>query len=152
MTAFLLDSNVWLALMLDWHPLHDRAQTWWGGLDDADRVLLYRPVQLSTLQLLTTRAVFTPGGAEPLTNAEAWAAIDEIAADPRVEVLALEPFGTAELWRESSKAATVSPKLWMDAYLSAVARAANVTLVTGDRALAEEHRGDVVLIASGAPD
>lgn len=146
MTAFLPDTNVWLALVLDWHPAHGEARAWWDALDESSRVLLCRPVQLSTLRLLTTRAVFTPGGAEPLTNTEAWAVVDEMIADPLVELCVLEPADTGALWRASSEASTASPKVWMDAYLSALSRAAGATLVTNDRALAESHPADIVIV------
>ena len=146
MTTYLPDTNVWLALTLDWHPVHDRALDWWADIGGDDRVLLCRPVQLSTLRLLTTRAVFAPGGVEPLTNIEGWAVVDAIAADARVEVTALEPPGTASLWRSSSEGGTASPKVWMDGYLSAWARAASATLVTNDRALAAAHDGEVVAL------
>ncbi len=146
MTSYLPDTNVWLALALDWHPLHDRARSWWDGLSDGDRVLLCRPVQMSTLRLLTTRAVFAAGGVEPLTNIEAWAVVDAIVGDPRVELSAIEPEGAAALWRGMSAVAAASPRIWMDAYLSALALAGATTLVTGDHALAASHAGDVVAL------
>lgn len=146
MTLLLPDTNVWLALSLDWHPAHHRVLAWWERLDHVDRVLMCRPVQLSTLRLLTTRAVFTPGGVDPLTNLQAWAVLDEIIGDPQVELRTLEPSGTAELWRDRSEVSSVSPKVWMDVYLSAWAHAAGATLVTGDSALARAHAGDVLTL------
>lgn len=146
MTLFLPDTNVWLALSLDWHPAHSKAVVWWDGLSTGDGVLLCRPVQLSLLRLLTTRAVFTTGGAEPLTNIEAWAVVDEIAGDPLVEMAVFEPVETFKIWRASSGVATASPKMWMDAYLSAWAKAADAVLVTNDRALSASHGGEVVVV------
>ncbi|MFT4165548.1 MAG: PIN domain-containing protein [Microlunatus sp.] len=146
MTDFLPDTNIWLALTLDWHPAHSPARRWWERLSDIDRVVMCRPVQLSTLRLLTTRAVFTAGGVEPLTNTQAWAVMDEIVADRRVECRVLEPRGTEELWRAASDISSSSPKMWMDAYLSGWARAAGATLVTSDHALARAHNGAAVLL------
>jgi predicted nucleic acid-binding protein len=50
----------------------------------------------------------------------------------------------AEL-RALTAGATSSPKTWMDAYLAAFAEAANLTLVTFDRALAGKVEGAVLL-------
>lgn len=111
-----------------------------------DSVLLCRPVQLSVLRLLTTRAVFAAGGAEPLTNVEAWAVVDEIAADSLVEVAVFEPVEALKAWRASSGVATASPKVWMDAYLSAWAMGADAVLVTNDRALAASQGREVLVL------
>lgn len=104
MTLLLPDTNVWLALSLDWHPAHDQA------------------------------------------NLAAWAVMDEIVGDPRVELRTLEPAGSGELWRSGFEVPSVSPKVWMDAYLSAFGHAAGATLVTSDRALAQTHAGDVITL------
>ena len=44
-----------------------------------------------------------------------------------------------------SMADSVSPKMWMDAYLAAFAETAGLTLVTFDRALAGKVKGAMLL-------
>ncbi|MGD0630084.1 MAG: hypothetical protein ABR987_12055 [Terracidiphilus sp.] len=50
-----------------------------------------------------------------------------------------------KLLRNRTSDEVVAPKMWMDAYLSALAEAAGLTLVTFDRALAS-RANDVVLL------
>lgn len=134
MARYLPDTNVWLALTLSGHPHHVPARRWFEGLGHGDDVLLCRSVQQSLLRLLTTRAVFAPMGSAPLTNAEAWAVCDAITADPRVGAVVAEPSVITPAWRGYSSLPSSSPKVWMDAYLAAFARASDAVLVTVDGA------------------
>jgi predicted nucleic acid-binding protein len=56
-----------------------------------------------------------------------------------------EPAGIDPLFRQFTGGNQASTKLWADAYLAAFAQAANLTLVTFDRALAGRLRGAVLL-------
>ncbi|MFT4052375.1 MAG: PIN domain-containing protein [Microbacterium sp.] len=149
MTRFLPDTNVWLALILSGHPLHRRATTWWESVAANDEVVLCRATQQSLLRLLTTAAVFAPYGDEPLSNRLAWAALDEIAADPCVTLTAIEPSDVASAWRAHSTVTSASPKLWMDAYLAAFAKTSHAVLVTNDAAFRAYMDLDLMVI--GAP-
>ncbi len=71
---------------------------------------------------------------KPITMHEAWRVHDSLYADDRV-VLAADPDGADKHFREYTSAKTASAKLWADAWLLAVAEAANGTLITLDRAL-----------------
>lgn len=129
---FLPDVNVWLALALSGHPRHVVASRWLNGVIDEQEVYFCRVTQQSTLRLLTTAAVFAPLGDPPLSNLAAWAVVDALLGDSRVSLRAIEPTGLAELWRAYSALSSPSPKVWMDSYLAAFARAANATLVSID--------------------
>jgi toxin-antitoxin system PIN domain toxin len=102
--------------------------------------------QRAYLRLLTNVAVFAPYGNPPLTNREAWAALDALLADDRVMVRADEPPGIEAVWRELTLRDTASPKLWMDAYLAAFAITAGYRLVTTDAAFRQFPRLDLVLL------
>lgn len=88
--------------------------------------------QQSTLRLLTTAAVFVPLGDPPLSNLAAWAIVDALLGDVRVSLRTVEPTGLAKAWRAYSAISSPSPKMWMDSYLAAFARAADATLVSTD--------------------
>jgi uncharacterized protein len=97
-------------------------------------VLFCRATQQTLLRLLTNAAVLAPYGNPPLTNQQAWSAYEALAADDRIALLAQEPAGVESKWRALAVRESASPKLWMDAYLAAVADAAGCTLVTTDTA------------------
>ena len=71
----------------------------------------------------------------PLTLADAWRAYDRFFEDDRVTYFA-EPPSTEERFRRTTTIQAVSPKVWADAWLLAVAEAAGGAVVTFDRALA----------------
>lgn len=134
-----LDANVWLALIWNRHSHSVVARSWLDAV--ADEQLLYcRFTQLAVLRLLTTPAVM---GSDVCTMKGAWGIWDRIAADERVSFLS-EPEGLEAHFRKNSRAPSVSPKMWADAYLLAFARAAGVKLVTFDQALG--RRGCDVLV------
>lgn len=126
------DSNVWLALALAQHEYHRAAAVWLRSLPAETRLFMCRATQQSLLRLLTTRAVFEGLATTPLTNAEALDFYRSLAADDRI-AFRDEPSGLENLWRAWSSHPQSSPKLWMDAYLAAFARAADLQLVTIDR-------------------
>jgi hypothetical protein len=51
-------------------------------------------------------------------------------------------------WTQHALRPTASPKLWMDAYLAAFARAAGYTLVTTDAAFRQFEGVDILLLGS----
>ena len=70
----------------------------------------------------------------PLTNQKAWTVYDRFLADSRVRVFPELP-ALDDLFRSCSSLRQPSPKVWVDAYLSAYAAANAAALVTFDRAL-----------------
>lgn len=69
---------------------------------------------------------------------------DRISRDPRFALLP-EPEGFETVFRKAAHSSLASPKAWADAYLSAFAEAAQVELVTFDKALARRTAGSVLL-------
>ncbi|HEY7390147.1 MAG TPA: TA system VapC family ribonuclease toxin [Bryobacteraceae bacterium] len=139
-TLFFPDVNVWLALMLEHHIHWRTARAWWQISDGA--IAFTRFTQISVLRLLTTNAAMD---GKPITMHEAWRVHDSLYADDRVMLMA-DPDGAETRFREYTSARTASPKLWADAWLLAVAQAANGTLLTFDRALIA--RGAQCLLSS----
>jgi predicted nucleic acid-binding protein len=74
-------------------------------------------------------------GNKPLSIDEAWRIYDGLLADDRV-VFAPEQTSVDRIFRARAKGTLFSPKIWTDAWLLAIAEAADGTLVTFDRALA----------------
>ena len=145
----LCDVNTWLALTLGPHVHHSAARRWLETVDDPASVLFCRATQQSYLRLLTTRSVLAPYGFEPLTNRRAWAAFDALFGDDRISFRRDEPERLDSFWREYSSRASASPRVWMDAYLAAFARAAGCTLVTLDAGFRQFAGLDVVVLGAG---
>jgi toxin-antitoxin system PIN domain toxin len=143
----LCDVNVWLALALEHHQHQPAARRWLEGIDTPHSVLFCRATQQSLLRMLTTAAVFAPFGLDPLTNEAAWAAFDAFRADDRVALHTDEPRELDRLWKRYAVCDSASPKLWMDAYLAALAVTAGWRLVTTDRAFERFVELDVVMLA-----
>jgi hypothetical protein len=85
------------------------------------------------LRLLTTHAVLAPYGIPPLTNKKAWHAYEGFLADARISWVE-EPQDLESYWKKFAEKSTASPKLWMDAYLAAFAKAGGYQLVSTDKA------------------
>lgn len=133
------DVNVWLALTLEHHVHRASAVEWWRRADTGSAAFT-RVTQMSVLRLLTTAAAMD---GQPLTMADAWGVYDRLLEDDRVGLYP-EPAGLEAHFRELSRSATTSPKVWADAYLVAFAACHQGQLVTFDRAL--ENRGAECLV------
>lgn len=130
-----------LALAHARHPHFEQASRWIGGIPQNDSICFCRFTQLGLLRLLTTQSAM---GDDVLTQAAAWRVYDRFFEDARF-VFLIEPADLdPELRRRTTRAET-SPKRWADAYLAAFAQAANVRLVTFDRALSRQISGSVLL-------
>jgi toxin-antitoxin system PIN domain toxin len=125
----LLDVNVWLAAAWARHVHHPLAKRFVDA-EDAD-MLFCRVTELAFLRLITNRAVT---GDDALTRRQAWDRLLALQADPRIKLVP-EPRGLAPLWIAFSKRDDRSHLLWTDDYLAAFAQAADVELVTLERAL-----------------
>jgi L-amino acid N-acyltransferase YncA len=78
------------------------------------------------------------------TQRQCWQIFDEWVENDQARFLD-EPPGMTKWLRNRTSNEVVAPKMWMDAYLSAFAEAANLMLVTFDRALAGRVAGSVLL-------
>ena len=127
----LCDQNFWLALVLPPHEHHAVARQWWESLA-GEPALFCRSTQQGFLRLLTTPAVFAFYNLPPRTQNQAWKIYDQLRANPGCGFLS-EPENMDDLWRQLSARNSASPKLWMDAYLAALAIARDCTVVTFDK-------------------
>ena len=84
--------------------------------------------QQSFLRLATNPAVF---GKHAVTMAQAWQQYDTYLSDARIS-FASEPPGVENHWRSFTQHQSFSPKLWNDAYLDALALAAQLEVVSLD--------------------
>jgi toxin-antitoxin system PIN domain toxin len=127
----LADVNVWLATIVEQHPHHSAAVSWWRNqiLPARGTVCFCRLSQLGLLRLLTNETVM---GASRRTTEQAWRDYEQLVAQPAVEYLD-EPSGLATLLRSHTGGQERSTNLWTDAYLAAFAEAGDVELATFDR-------------------
>jgi toxin-antitoxin system PIN domain toxin len=126
----LCDSNVLVASILPSHPHYGRTREWIQSLAPADRIGLCRWTQLTFLRLMTTEAILKE---DVRTNAQAAAIWESIASQSRCEFLSGEPAGLESKWLRLANSPKSSPKVWMDAFLSAFAMGHGFRLVTFDR-------------------
>jgi toxin-antitoxin system PIN domain toxin len=142
---WLADSNVWLALTLLGHDFHPPARTWFQAHARREKIVFCRATQTSFLRLITTPAVMTRHHAPAFNNRDAWVEYEQLLANDAV-LFVPEPMGLDSLWKVHTDRPTISPKLWMDAYLTAFAVAGNFKLVTTDRGFRQFPGLDVHVI------
>jgi toxin-antitoxin system PIN domain toxin len=135
------DVNVWVALNYERHVHHRPAQRWYENLSTSVRLVFCRQTQLALFRILTTPAVMEH---EVLTQQACWQLYDRWVFTGQL-AWANEPQDLETPLRTMTAAGTASPKVWMDAYLAAFVVAANLTLVTFDRALAGKTKGSILL-------
>ena len=140
------DTNVWLALALSKHTFHAAARGWFLKQSGSTSVLFCRSTVQSFLRLLSTEALMRPYGLPPLTNAEAWGIYLGFRSDSRIGYVD-EPKGIDELWERLAVRKTVSPKLWMDAYLAAFALRGNLVCVTTDDAFKQFKSLNTIILS-----
>jgi toxin-antitoxin system PIN domain toxin len=143
--VILCDSNIWLALALSRHSHHTAAREWLETVEEPASVFFCRATQQTFLRLLTNASVLGPYGNPPLTNREAWSIYEALLSDDRI-VFQAEPTGVDSLWKKLAMRETASPKLWMDAYLSAFALAGRYRMVTTDAAFRQFPGLDLLVL------
>jgi toxin-antitoxin system PIN domain toxin len=136
------DVNVWLALVFGSHSQHPAAKSWFDLQEDRSACFC-RTTQMGLLRLLTQPSALREAA---VTQREAWTAYDQLRNDRRV-TFRDEPLGLEVAFRRLSDRDEISPKRWADDYLLAFAEAANLTLVTFDRALANSTSNAILLTA-----
>ena len=132
MPGYFLDSSVWVAFYFPAHPHCAAAEAFLEERTPRQPAWLARTVEISVLRLLSTEAVARANGLPALTNGQASQVLNNWRTNPRVRCLDTEPEGTRELWLRLADAPAPSPKLWMDAYLAALAIRAQIPLATFD--------------------
>jgi toxin-antitoxin system PIN domain toxin len=136
------DINVWVALTYDRHAHHSTALDWFENLPPIARLFFSRLTQLGLLRLLSAAAVMGPDQAR--SQQEAWKAYDQWLQDERIEFLE-EPGGLEAQFRALTRSPLASPKDWADSYLLAFASAADLRLVTFDKALRQKATNVLLL-------
>jgi toxin-antitoxin system PIN domain toxin len=144
--VILLDTNVWLALVLSKHQFHNSVRNWLLAQSRRSSIAFCRATQHSFLRLLTTDAVTRLYDLAPMTNQAAREIYDSLVADGRIYWLP-EPDDLEKQWRSLSRRGASSPKLWMDAYLAAFAITGKLQLLTTDRAFQQFKRLDCLLLS-----
>lgn len=91
----------------------------------------FLPGDTNLLPALLT--VLESGPDHACSNNEAIAAYKKLRADERIDFLRDEPFGLDRQWLEYSGGPRPSPKRWMDAYLGALARCAQIPFAIMDQ-------------------
>ncbi|MGA7341038.1 MAG: TA system VapC family ribonuclease toxin [Terracidiphilus sp.] len=135
------DINVWLALATPEHIHSQPARRWWD--QESGAIAFSRFTQLGFLRLVTTAAAMDQ---KPLTMSQAWRVYDRWYDDDRVAFIS-EPVEVEKRFREKATGRIVSPKVWADAWLLALAETAGGKLVTFDKALG--LRGAYCLLPGG---
>jgi uncharacterized protein len=135
------DVNVWLALAHEIHPHHATASSWEQALPGDGILCFCRFTQLGLLRLLTNASAMRE---DVLTQAQAWHVFDAFTQTSAAKLIE-EPHGIDPLFRRLTNRDEASTKQWADAYLAAFAEAADVTMVTFDRALAGQVKDAVLL-------
>jgi uncharacterized protein len=135
------DINVWLALVFDQHRHNEEAVRWYDALDPFTILAFCRHTQLGLFRLLSTKTVMDQYA---LSLRQCWQVYDDW-IDTGQAIVLPEPGWIEQELRARTSQSMIAPKLWADAYLAAFAEAANLTLVTFDRALAGKVKGAVLL-------
>lgn len=143
-SSFLPDINVWIALHYEGHRHHAAAVEWFRSVNESEPLVFCRHTQIGMFRLLTTDAVMRDA---TLTQRQCWALYARWIEGGRAALQA-DPAGLDEAFRKLTSTEAPAPKVWADAYLAAFAEAAELRLVTFDKALAEKVRGAVLLSSS----
>ena len=139
--SYFPDINLWLALSSGNHMHYEAAWAWYRSLAESEELYFCRQTQLGLLRLLTSKSAIAD---MVCTQRAAWQVYEQWRIKSSVGFLD-EPAGIDAIFRAATDRDEVSPKVWTDAYLSAFAEAAGLTLVTFDKALAGKAKGGVLL-------
>ena len=128
MKSYLADINFWVALILDSHSGHGKANAFFEVLSE-DQLWFCRFTQIGFLRMLTNPSVM---GSQVLTQQKAWQLYDRLCSDERIQYLA-EPLALESQFRRLTQGRLPARRAWSDAYLAAVAGEAGFALATFDR-------------------
>ena len=120
------DVNVWLALVDENHPHHERAVTYWQD-QSAPEIAFCRVTSLAFLRLGTHPKVLS----RPLTNDEAWDIYQRYRIEAQVDFIHDSP-GIDSEFMTMSRVIDFPHHLWSDCYLAALARYRTCRIVSFD--------------------
>ncbi len=131
MKSYLVDVNVWLALVYDLHVHHGAARSWFESLGP-EQAFFCRLTQLALLRLLTNSKVM---GRDVVSQRQAWRIFDRTISDARVGLL-YEPARVEAEFRRLTQSPHPATRSWSDAYLAAVAATGGLAVATLDQGFA----------------
>jgi len=126
------DVNLWLALSISGHAHHRAAKDWFEAQATPSSIAFCRTTQQGWLRLITLADLVQRYQLPPLTNQNAWKALDAFMEDERI-AFCQEPEELESQWRVFAARNVASSKLWMDAYLAAFAVTGGMQIVTFDK-------------------
>jgi toxin-antitoxin system PIN domain toxin len=141
MKPYLADINVLFALLLSEHEHHQLVLTWYDHLS-AGELVLCRMVHLGLIRLLGNAAIL---GKRALSAADAWALIEDLMEDERME-FASEPASLNIVLPKLFKYSVPTTKLVGDAYLAAFSIAAQLRFATLDQGFKQFKEVDLELL------
>ncbi len=145
-SAYLFDTNVWIALAFASHSQHRKAVEVHRLASEDQPAIFCRATQLSFLRIATTPAILRYYGVKSFTNRDALVALNQLLALPTVDYRD-EPSGIVPAWHRLAATPKASPKRWMDAYLAAFAITGGYQMVTADKAFKQFKGLDLLMLA-----
>ena len=138
--TYLLDVNVWLAIVASGHPHHLVSRNW---VEECPGVAAFcRITEMGLFRLLTNGTVM---GADVLDARGAWRVRDQFLENSKI-VFVNEPAEFERSWRSTAGRGKIGPNFWTDGYLESFCQATNFTLVTFDVALARRMKSKALLL------
>ena len=125
---YLVDVNVWFALVYQRHVHHDIALAWFDSAKDGSAAYC-RVIQLGLFRLLSNKAVM---GNDVQTQSGAWLVWERLIEDVRV-VFASASGELEACFRRSAGGKQSGHRQWTDAYLATFAESRGLQIVTCDQ-------------------
>jgi toxin-antitoxin system PIN domain toxin len=141
MKRYLVDANVWLAVLYSDHLHHPQATSWMNALPSGS-AFFCRITQITVLRLLCNPRVM---GRDVVSPEAAWHYYDGLRSNRRVD-FAVEPIGIEPTFRKFSSGPFASLNAWPDAYFAAFAVSSGMCVKTADQALRAVPGLDVELL------
>lgn len=138
MKRYLVDANVWIAILYTDHSHHEEAVAWMRDLPPQSAYFC-RMTQMTVLRLLCNPRVL---GQDAVAQNVAWTYYDRMVQNRRVGFV-LEPDGIDRVFRDISSRPFLSSNAWPDAYLAAFAIASGMCVKTADQGFRTYHGLDV---------
>jgi toxin-antitoxin system PIN domain toxin len=135
------DVNVWFALNYEGHTHFETSDAWFNSLDEASVLYFCRHTQMGLFRLLSNPVAIPK---ETRTQRQCWEIYETYINNGRSKMLA-EPYELERYFKSRTSSEHSSTKEWADAYLAAFAEAAQLQLVTFDKALAGKSKGAILL-------
>ena len=132
MQGYFADTNIWVALQFKKHLHHQVAVDFLETRTADAPVFFARIVEQSFLRLITTDAICHTYNVMVHNNLQAVEILNGWRSRRYIGCLHAEPPSTRELWLELAAIPSSSPKVWMDAYLAALAICAGIPFATLD--------------------